>query len=161
MTNPDRKKLLKRAKNIIKNKIQKDKDGRRYVVVNGKKFYPDDKLSERELIYKILKLFLKKRKRKGAPKAKKEGKPPENTGVGYSKEVADKFATYDLLEKMRESAKIPKIEGKKDKAKNTKLLEGYVENDRWKGKYLEEDTGFVKPEYQGRIRITKRNSSRG
>lgn len=154
MTKSSRKDLLKRAKNIIKNKIKADKDGRKYITVKGKKFYTEGELSERQLIYKILKLFLKKRTRKAQPKdgKKKDGKYPESSAYGYSPEVASKFATYDLLEKIKKDANTKAIDAKPaEKKANTLLLEGYVENDRWKGKYLEEATGYVKPEYQDRV----------
>jgi hypothetical protein len=83
---PKIKKAKVKATKLIKNNKKTDKDGNEYVIVNGKKVVLNEKLTERQLILQMIKLFLKKRRKRKAVAVKKDknGNPTYPVSVGRS-----------------------------------------------------------------------------
>ena len=137
---------VKKAKTFL-SRIKTEPSGKKYILVKGKKYYINKDLTERQLLLQIIKLLLQKRKRKQVKKEKPATtKPPESSSFGYNPSTAEKFAQYDLLDKIRKEARTPALTDKKEEKKSLPQIEGYVKDGVWNGQIFNQD-GTIKPQY--------------
>jgi hypothetical protein len=125
------RKLLKKAKNLIKSKVKTDKNGQKYIKVKGKKVLIEDDISERKLILMILKLFLKRKAKRKNVTTQTKKKPVllPSSGVGFNDpELMRKYLEQLNLRKKDEAEKMAKDLLKSNMKNDLPMIEGSTPN---------------------------------